>query len=74
MIVLASNRGLPICVLELICYSMSDRPINDRRIVNYMEKHGTAKIWQIIWISYYMKLLQSFSLQLSKRRVKFRPA
>lgn len=58
MLILASSRGLSICALELLCYSMTERPINDRRgLVSYMEKHGTAKIWLVVWISCYTKLL-----------------
>lgn len=55
---------------------MTVRPINDRRrLASCLEKHGTAKIWQIVWISCYIKLLpQSFSLWLFKRGLEFRPA
>jgi len=74
-IVLASSKGLSICALELLCYSTTDRPVNDRRLVSDMEKHGTAKIWQTVWISCYTKLLpRSFYLQLFKRGLEFRPA
>lgn len=63
------------CAVELLCYPMTDRPVNNRRrFVSYVEKDDTANIWQIIWISCYMKLQpQLFSLQLFKRGLESRP-